>query len=173
MIECDQSSFPLTVAQRGLWFSQKMHPDALMNIAEAVEICGPVKPEVFQQALHRVISEAEQLRVSVIEEDGKPLQVLRSCYEGDLPYIDMSREPDPRAASEAWMRDELRRPVDLAHDPPDGAARPSSTPRLQPVDRVRDSCQCKANHPHSSFAGLAAAYRLLQSRIRVTALPRR
>src|SRR5260370_370017 len=29
----------------------------------------------------------------------------------------MSREADPRAAIEAWMMDELRRPIDLANDP--------------------------------------------------------
>ncbi|HZU09237.1 MAG TPA: amino acid adenylation domain-containing protein [Pseudacidobacterium sp.] len=156
MIECDQSSFPLTVAQRGLWFSQKIHPDALMNIAEAVEICGPVKPEVFQQALHRVISEAEQLRVSVIEEDGKPLQVLRSCYEGDLPYIDMSREPDPRAASEAWMRDELRRPVDLAHDP-------LWTSALLKVDDNRYFWYQRAHHiVHDGYGGGLVARRVAE-----------
>ncbi|HEX3470397.1 MAG TPA: AMP-binding protein, partial [Silvibacterium sp.] len=110
-------SFPLTVAQRGLWFSQKITPNALMNIAEAVEICGPIKPEIFRQALHQVIAEAEQLRVRIVERDGKPLQIPRPTYEGEFPYIDMSREADPRAAIEAWMMAELSRPVDLAHDP--------------------------------------------------------
>jgi enterobactin synthetase component F len=107
----------LTVAQRGLWFSQKITPGAITNIAEAVEICGPIKPEIFQQALHQVASEAEQLRVRVVEQDAKPRQVLRAVYEGDFPYIDMSREGDPRVAIEAWMADEWKRPIDLANDP--------------------------------------------------------
>jgi enterobactin synthetase component F len=34
-------------------------PGAIMNIAEAVEISGPIKPEVFQQALRGLVTEAE------------------------------------------------------------------------------------------------------------------
>jgi enterobactin synthetase component F len=109
--------FHLTTAQRGLWFSQKMNPGAIMSIAEATEICGPIQPEIFQRALHQVIAEAEQLRVRVIERDGKPQQILRSVYKGPFPYVDMSREANPRDAIEAWMMDELTRPVDLANDP--------------------------------------------------------
>src|SRR5260370_16266308 len=117
MNEYEHNSFPLTTAQRGLWFSQKITPGAIMNIAEAVEICGPIKPEIFQQSRHQVVAEAEQLRVRFVEQDAKPRQVLRSVYEGDFPYIDMSRETDPRTAIEAWMTDEVTRPIDLANDP--------------------------------------------------------
>jgi enterobactin synthetase component F len=113
----DYNSLPLTTAQRGLWFSQKLTPDAIMNIAEAIEICGPIQPGIFQQALHQVVSEAEQLRVRIIEQDGKPRQVLRASYEGAIPYVDMSRETDPQAAIEAWMMNELAQPIDLANDP--------------------------------------------------------
>jgi enterobactin synthetase component F len=110
-------SFPLTTAQRGLWFSQRITPGAIMSIAEAIEIRGPIKPETFRQALRQVVAEAEQLRVRVIEQDAKPRQVLQAVYEADFPYVDMSREADPRAAIEAWMTDELTRPIDLANDP--------------------------------------------------------
>src|SRR5260370_33895346 len=111
------NSFPLTTAQRCRWFSERVRPGAIMSIAEAIEICGPMKPETFRRALHQVVAESEQLRVRVVEQDAKPRQVLRSVYESDFPYVDMSREADPRAAIEAWMTDELTRPIDLANDP--------------------------------------------------------
>ena len=114
---CGHTSFPLTTAQRGLWFSQKTTPGAIMAIAEAIEICGPIQPQVFQQALHQVVAEAEQLRVRIVEQDAKPHQVLRPVYAGDFPYLDMSGEADPRAAIDTWMADELKRTIDLAHDP--------------------------------------------------------
>src|SRR5579863_140764 len=110
------NSFPLTTAQRGLWFTQKITPEAIMNIAEAVEICGPVRPEIFQKALHQVVAEAEQLRVRVVERDARPRQIPRPVYEGNFPYFDMTREADPRASIEAWMTAELTRPIDLATD---------------------------------------------------------
>src|SRR4030081_361909 len=111
------NSFSLTVAQRGLWMTQKITPGAILNIAEAVEICGPVKPEIFRRALHQVVAEAEQLRVCVVEENGKPRQVLRPVYPGDFPYVDMSREANPRGAIQAWMMHEVTHPVDLRKDP--------------------------------------------------------
>jgi enterobactin synthetase component F len=114
---CGHNSLPLTTAQRGLWFSHKIMPGAIMNIAEAVEICGPIKPETFQQALHELVAEAEGLRLRVIEQDGQPRQIVRSVYEGDFRHIDMSGQADPEPAIKAWMMDELTRPIDLANDP--------------------------------------------------------
>ena len=60
MNQYGDSVFPLTTGQRGLWFSQKLTPGAIMSIAEAIEICGPIKPEIFEQALRQVVAEAEQ-----------------------------------------------------------------------------------------------------------------
>ena len=117
MDEYEHISFPLTVAQRGLWMTQKITPGAILNIAEAVEICGSIKPEIFRRALHQVAAEAEQLRVCLVEKNGKPRQVLRTVYPGDFPYIDMSREADPRAAIQTWMMHEVTQPVDLRKDP--------------------------------------------------------
>jgi len=111
-------SLPLTTAQRGLWVGQKIGAaDATLNIAEMVEICGPVQPELFIRALWQVTREAETLRISVIEQQGRPQQIVRPVYNGEFPYLDVSGETDPRAAAEAWMMEELSRPVDLANDP--------------------------------------------------------
>ena len=64
-----------------------------------------------------MVAEAEQLRVRIVEQDGEPQQVLRPVYEQGFPYLDMSREADPRGAIDAWMMEELSRPIDLAKDP--------------------------------------------------------
>ena len=111
-------SLPLTTAQRGLWVGQKIGAaDATLNIAEMLEICGPVQPELFMRALWQVTREAETLRVSVVEHQGRPRQIVRPAYHGEFPYVDVSRDANPRAAAEAWMMEELSRPVDLANDP--------------------------------------------------------
>lgn len=111
-------TLPLTTAQRGLWVGQKIATtDATMNIAEAIEIFGPIDPQLFRRALEQVVGEAQTLRVRIIEQDGKPRQIVRPVYEGDFPYMDFSTQADPRAVAEAWMRAELLRSVDLARDP--------------------------------------------------------
>jgi enterobactin synthetase component F len=109
---------PLTTAQRGLWVNDKIGAGgAIMNIAEAVDIHGPIQPPLFRQALYRLVYEAGMMRANVIERDGRPELVVRQVYGGQFPYFDMSGEADPRAAAEAWMREEYTRNPDLAEDP--------------------------------------------------------
>ncbi|WNL46955.1 amino acid adenylation domain-containing protein [Dyella sp. BiH032] len=109
---------PLTTAQRGLWVNDKIGADgAIMNIAEAVDIRGAIQPPLFRQALYRLVYEAGMMRANVIERDGRPQLVIRQVYGGQFPYFDMSGEADPRAAAEAWMREEYSRNPDLEQDP--------------------------------------------------------
>ena len=111
-------TLPLTTAQRGLWVNDKIGANgAIMNIAEAVDIRGPVEPALFRQALYRLVYEAEMMRANVVERDGKPQLVIRQVYGGQFPYFDMSGEADPRAAAEAWMHEEYSRNPDLEQDP--------------------------------------------------------
>ncbi|MGH7864976.1 MAG: amino acid adenylation domain-containing protein, partial [Candidatus Binataceae bacterium] len=91
--------------------------DATLNVAEAVEICGPINPRIFQQALRQLVCEAETLRVRLIEHEGKPRQVVRPVYEGEFPYIDVSGGINPSTAAENWMMEDVMRPLDLANDP--------------------------------------------------------
>jgi len=118
MREYGPSTFELTTAQRGLWFSQKVSPSAILNIAEAVEIHGQVKPAMFQRSVRRVLAEAEQLRVRITESSGHPLQVVQPLDDKDCTYLDLSGDSDPRGAIQRWMQDEVARPVDLARDAP-------------------------------------------------------
>lgn len=118
MNESNPTLLPLTTAQRGLWVGHKIGgEDAVMNIAEAIEICGPVVPELFQRALWQITREAETTRVSISEHEGLPRQTIRAEYNGDFPYIDFSQEADPYAAADRWMMAEIKKPVDFANDP--------------------------------------------------------
>ncbi|WP_156207216.1 non-ribosomal peptide synthetase [Streptomyces lycii] len=67
---------PLTAAQSGMWFAQALDPDSpAQNTAELVEIHGPVDPELFVRALHRVAGEADALRVRLVETPDGPRQL--------------------------------------------------------------------------------------------------
>ena len=109
---------PLSVAQRGLWIAHKIAPpDAVVNIAECLEIHGAVDEELFLRAMYQLAAEAETARVSIIEQEGVPYQVISDRFDRELPFVDVSDAADPRAAAFAWMMDELTRHVDLARDP--------------------------------------------------------
>jgi enterobactin synthetase component F len=111
-------TLPLSIAQRGIWVAQKIGSvGAVFNIAENIEIHGPIDPELFDQALRQVTTEAEAIRIKVIDTPEGPRQIITPSFDDEFPYFDVSDAADPRRAAEAWMMRELTKPVDFACDP--------------------------------------------------------
>jgi nonribosomal peptide synthetase DhbF len=117
MLDQTQDRFPLSVAQRGMWFAQRFSPaNSVFNIAEMVEIHGPVDVGQFEAALRQTAMEAEAARLRLVEQADEPHQVLHPSVEGILPFKDLSAEADPLATAEQWMRAEYTAPHDPMHD---------------------------------------------------------
>ena len=113
-----ENSLPLSAAQLGLWFAQKIEPDnPTYNIGGAIEIHGPVDPRLFAAAYEQAMIETEALRVRFIEDSNGPRQVIDFGSEISLPLIDVSAESDPEAAAEECMKADLAKPVDLLRGP--------------------------------------------------------
>jgi enterobactin synthetase component F len=111
-------TLPLSIAQRGLWVGQKIgRAGAVFNIAEAIEIHGPIDPTLFREALRQLTREMETIRVKIIEGPEGPRQIVRVEFDDEFPFIDVSDAADPRQTIEDWMMRELSRPVDFASDP--------------------------------------------------------
>ncbi len=104
--------FRLSAAQRALWFTQQAAPDVPINVAQYVEIDGPIDVELFLRVTSEVVRRAQftQLRFEDTD-DG-----LVGVYDPSLHYwadvIDLRDRPDPRAAAEAIMREDCARPLD-------------------------------------------------------------
>ncbi|MBP2037870.1 non-ribosomal peptide synthetase [Streptomyces avidinii] len=109
---------PLSAAQHEVWLAQQVDPESRRyRIAEYLEISGDIDPALFETALRRAVGEAEALHARFYEDAGVPWQVTSPRTDWDFPVLDLSRETDPRAAAEAWMRTETDRPMDPASDP--------------------------------------------------------
>ncbi len=114
MLEQTRNSFPLSVAQRGMWFAQQFSPsNSVFNIAEMVEIHGSIDAALFEAAVQQTAMEAEAARLQFIDDADGLRQMIRPSIEGILPFMDVSGEEDPRLAAERWMRSEFTAP----HDP--------------------------------------------------------
>ncbi|HYZ25054.1 MAG TPA: amino acid adenylation domain-containing protein, partial [Rhodopila sp.] len=114
MLDQTQELLSLSVAQRGMWFAQKFSPrNSIFNIAEMVEIHGPIDAALFESALHQTALEAEAVRLCFVEQTDGLQQFVRSTVQGILPLMDVSAEVDPLAAAERWMHEEFTAP----HDP--------------------------------------------------------
>ena len=114
----NSDALPLSSAQLGIWFAQKINPSSsAYNIGEYLEIHGSIDPVLFEQAIRQVVSETEVLRVRITEQAGEPRQVVTTTCGWSLPIIDFSAETDARAAAEAWMKADLAQPIEPTRGP--------------------------------------------------------
>ncbi|MZG05287.1 non-ribosomal peptide synthetase, partial [Streptomyces sp. SID5614] len=103
---------PLLTAQSGIYYAHQLAPlGTEFNTADCVEIDGPLDPDLFVAALRRAVGEAETLALRVTETDGLPVQRIVPAAEPVVHRLEMTE-----AEAEAWMREDLDRPVDLAAD---------------------------------------------------------
>ncbi len=105
---------PLTTAQRGVWMGCLLRrQEGTFNVAEAIEIHGPVNPALFRQALVQVAQEAETTRVSIRMGARSPEQVVLPDLRCPLPFVDFADQPDPHGSAQEWMMQRVMAPVDL------------------------------------------------------------
>ncbi|MGA8614681.1 MAG: amino acid adenylation domain-containing protein, partial [Xanthobacteraceae bacterium] len=111
-VEKGDVSYPLSAAQREIWFAQQIDPSSpAYNIGEYIEIKGSLDVVLFAQALRQVVAETGALHVDIVEDADGPRQVIRDTTEWSLPIIDMSAEADAQGSAESWMKSDLARPV--------------------------------------------------------------
>ncbi|MFB7050016.1 amino acid adenylation domain-containing protein [Streptomyces microflavus] len=102
-------ALPLLTAQSGIYYAHQLAPlGTELNTADCVEIDGPLDGDLFSEALGRAVGEAETLAVQLTEADGTPVQHVTHA-EPRLHRLELTEEQ-----AEAWMREDLARPVDLA-----------------------------------------------------------
>ncbi|QRG26795.1 amino acid adenylation domain-containing protein [Halomonas binhaiensis] len=87
------------------------------NLAEYLEIAGPVDVPLFEEALRRAMRESRAMYTTFIAEKEETRQQLPPDVDWHMPVVDVSTESDPRAAAEAWMHADLSRPLDLKRGP--------------------------------------------------------
>ncbi|GAA0585762.1 amino acid adenylation domain-containing protein [Streptomyces crystallinus] len=114
----EDTSSPLTGAQQGLWFAQRLDPaNAAYNTAEYVEIHGPVDTALFESALRRTVGEAGTFALRFTDTADGPRCAPGADQEWPLRRVDVSGEADPRAAAEAWIRADMATAADLGDGP--------------------------------------------------------
>ncbi|WP_330230540.1 amino acid adenylation domain-containing protein [Nocardia sp. NBC_00508] len=109
-------AFPLSAAQRGIWFAQHIAGDVPISIAQYVDLAGPIDLDRLAPAARRAGREFGTGYLRLIERDGYPFQCVDTTLDDSARILDFRRERDPVGAAHAWMRDEYSAPLDLMND---------------------------------------------------------
>ncbi|HEY9315941.1 amino acid adenylation domain-containing protein [Williamsia sp.] len=112
-LELRESAFPISAAQRGIWFAQQALGDTPINIASFVDLSGSVDLQLLTEATRSVGHETASGYLKLIETDGLPMQVVDRRFDDTIEFVDFTTEPDPLEAAMAWMRADYGRPIAL------------------------------------------------------------
>ncbi len=109
---------PLTTAQEGLWFAQRLDPDnPIFWTSQAIQLAGPLDREAFCRAVDTTMAEADGLTIGFRETPAGPEQQIGAHPVPPLTVIDLRHTPDPASAANQWMTADRTRPRDLQRDP--------------------------------------------------------
>ncbi|MFC7449655.1 non-ribosomal peptide synthase/polyketide synthase [Rhodococcus daqingensis] len=108
--------FPLSAAQRGIWFAQHLLGDVPIAIAQYVEIVGDLDVEALADAGATAAREMGTGMLRITEVDAEPFQQIDHSLEDRMSHLDFRGDEDPHAAAQAWMRAEYSAPMDLLSD---------------------------------------------------------
>jgi amino acid adenylation domain-containing protein/FkbM family methyltransferase len=111
---------PLSFAQESFWFLHQLDPEsASYNSGWALHVRGPLAPEVMEAALSEMVRRHAVLRTTFPAVDGRPVQRVMPPAPVQLERGDLRPLPEPERteAARRRVREELRRPFNLAAGP--------------------------------------------------------
>ncbi|RKF17598.1 amino acid adenylation domain-containing protein [Altericroceibacterium spongiae] len=108
---------PLTEAQAGLWYAQRLDPaNPIFNTGQYLDINGPLDETAFTSAVNRACDEAEALALCFVERPEGPGQYVDPALTPRLQIVDCAGEADPAAAALEAIRRDMATPVDPLRD---------------------------------------------------------
>ena len=116
----DGELFPLSYAQRRLWFLDQLEPDsAAYNIPDAVRLKGRLNVAALEQGLGEIMRRHESLRTVFSLEGGEPKQLVRAYIPFALSVVDLTglAEDMRRETARQVAELEARRPFNLLTGP--------------------------------------------------------
>ncbi|MGW3165544.1 amino acid adenylation domain-containing protein [Streptomyces sp. NPDC001142] len=119
MVQGDAVRLPLSAGQQGVWFAHQLDASGQKyNCAEYIAVDGPLDLALLDGAWSLLRAEADIVRIrTVVRDDGGLWQVLDPEHATVLPMTDFAGAADPEAEALRWMREDVRRPLDLAAGP--------------------------------------------------------
>jgi len=92
---------PLSNSQRRLWFLDQLDPgSAVYNMAGALAINGPIRPQLLDQSLKALVDRHESLRTRFLQRDGVPYALVEDAPSWRIDFIDFSTLPPEEQADE-------------------------------------------------------------------------
>lgn len=110
----------LSFAEQRLWFLNQLEPGhPFYNLPVAARLTGPLDIAAFRRALEELVRRHEILRTAFPEVDGQPARTIFADMPVPVTQVDLRElaDMDREDRLQALLREESRRPFDLARGP--------------------------------------------------------
>ncbi|WP_223068389.1 non-ribosomal peptide synthetase [Paenibacillus caui] len=118
MVCATQTYYPLTHAQKRIWYIENLYPNTSLNIIGGlIRIYGNVNLDLLEEAIQRFIENHEGMRLQLRQEGNEAQQYVQPYARNSLQRFDFSDASDPRIAADAWVQEEFQKPFPLYEHP--------------------------------------------------------
>src|SRR5215813_6474584 len=108
--------FPLSFAQRRLWFLHLLDPQSsAYNMPFALRLLGQLDIPALERSLNEIVRRHEALRTTFDALDGEPVQLIATTQRLELPLTDLSDRPPQNREAEIrrLVEQDALRPFDF------------------------------------------------------------
>lgn len=119
-LEKDVYVFPLSHAQKRLWFFEQVEPgSSVYHVPIGLRLIGPLQVEGLRSSLDAIVERHESLRTTFGQEDGQPVQMIHPTLPLEFALYDLEGVPEPHREEQALLllQEETHRPFDLEQGP--------------------------------------------------------
>src|SRR4028119_1643608 len=116
----EQNTFPLSFAQRGLWFLDQLQPDSsFYNIPLALHLSGQLNIVALESSINEIIQRHEALRTNFRAVEGQTVQVIASSFNCQVQVVNLLHLPETERKTEVQrlVTVEANRPFNLEREP--------------------------------------------------------
>lgn len=116
----DYFVFPVSFAQRRIWFAEKLQPcGSFFNVACGFRGSPAFDHGMMERVFNEIVNRHESLRTRFAESDGEPQQIIERELQVRIPVADLSALSEERAQVEAdrLIHESCVTPFDISHIP--------------------------------------------------------
>ena len=109
---------PLSFAQERIWLHEQLVPQSVVyNRPANIRLRGPLQVDALNRALRHTVSRHESIWMTVEASTTTPSLNVQPPYDFDIPFTDLTHEPDRAGLVPELVKAEAVRPFDLNQVP--------------------------------------------------------